>query len=109
VSGSQAQPGTGTSPAALLVGATGGIGSALATVLAQEGYAASLSGRRRPDVSALVAQVREQGSAAQPVIADLEVPGDATAAVTAHLATFGRLDLLIVASGVTYRSPIAHT
>ncbi len=106
-------PGMGTptspAPAALLVGATGGIGTALATVLAEEGYAASLTGRRHPEVSALAAKIRARGSSAEAVIADLERPGDATAAIAAHVAAFGRLDLLVVTSGVTYRSPIAHT
>lgn len=83
---------------ALVTGGGGGIGSAIATALADHGSRVLLVDRS--DSSALAGRL---GAAS--VTADLTAEGAARQVVDAALERFGRLDLLVNAAGVQQRGP----
>ncbi|HAN46850.1 MAG TPA: oxidoreductase [Cyanobacteria bacterium UBA8156] len=78
----------------LVVGASGGIGSATARVLAEQGYRLMLAGRDRERLAALAAVV--DGAIA---VGDITDPGQAQGIVAATVAQYGRLDVLVNAAG----------
>jgi len=82
----------------LVVGATGGLGSAIARLLADAGARLTLSGRR---ADALDALARELGEAVVgTVVADLTVPGSADEVVRQSTAGERGLDGVVYAAGV---------
>ena len=86
--------------AAIVTGASRGIGLALATVLADEGYGVTLTARKPelPEESART--LRERGAEVQHVAANLADEESVRAVVTRHRETFGRLDVLVNNAGV---------
>jgi NAD(P)-dependent dehydrogenase (short-subunit alcohol dehydrogenase family) len=82
----------------LVVGGSSGIGLAIARMLAEEGYALTLAGRR----------VERLGAAAESlsphpchlVAGDVTDPDFAAVIVSDHLQMFGRLDVLVNSAGV---------
>ena len=81
-----------------MVGATGGLGSAIARLLADAGARLTLSGRR---ADALDALARELGEAVVgTVVADLTVPGSADEVVRQSTAGERGLDGVVYAAGV---------
>jgi NAD(P)-dependent dehydrogenase (short-subunit alcohol dehydrogenase family) len=86
--------------AALVTGASGGIGSALATTLVAEGFDVTLSGRdegRLNEVAAALPTHASVSSRVEP--ADLTLEDDIVALVSAHREAFGRLDVLVNCAG----------
>jgi short-subunit dehydrogenase len=84
---------------ALITGATGGIGSALAEALAAEGRSLILSGRRQPALEQLQARLQRPGVEVQTLAADLS--HDGAAALLAELqAREWPVDLLINNAGI---------
>ncbi len=84
---------------ALVTGASGGIGSAIARALAAQGAKVALSGTR---AEALTALAQEIGGGALAVPANLADPASVEALVPAALeALGGRLDILVNNAGVT--------
>ena len=79
---------------ALIGGASGGLGGAIAETLVAEGARIGLIGRPGEKLEAAAARV---GGTAVP--ADLSTPGGPAAAIEAAVAAFGGLDLLVVNSG----------
>ncbi len=82
---------------ALVTGASGGIGGAVARTLHAAGAGVVLAGRRREPLEALAAELGERATIAT---ADLAEPGAAEALVAAAEAR-GGLDILINNAGVT--------
>ena len=79
---------------ALLTGATGGLGRAIAAAMAEDGAAVLLSGRRREELESLAAELPGSGHRAVP--SDLAEPGAAV-----RLADdAGEVDLLIANAGL---------
>ncbi|MBS3934024.1 MAG: SDR family oxidoreductase [Truepera sp.] len=89
-----------TTKAALVTGASRGIGRAVAWRLARDGYAVAVNARSEAPLRALESELAEAGLRA------LSVPGDAScsaqvrAMVASALAAFGRLDVLVNCAGI---------
>ncbi|MCW2905845.1 MAG: putative oxidoreductase [Actinomycetia bacterium] len=100
----------------LITGATGALGSAAARALAQAGAALTLAGANVVALGRLAAElggetpVGPPGRAVTPVIRTVprrpETPDDAAEMVRAAVAAHGRLDGVLVASGMNHVAPI---
>jgi len=86
--------------AALITGASGGIGLAIARVLGEEGYALTLSGRRPDKLEQEVQGLRDAGYELLTVPANMAEEEDVLALFAAHKERFGRLDALVNNAGV---------
>jgi 3-oxoacyl-[acyl-carrier protein] reductase len=87
-----------TGQAALVTGASGGIGRAIARALNRRGAAVMLAGTRRDALEALAAELGERAHVAVADLADLAAPDQL---VKAAEAAMGRVDILVNNAGVT--------
>ncbi len=85
---------------AILTGASGGIGRAIAAELAKAGVRVALAGRNADRLNEVVRQFRATGGEAIAIPADLTKPDDRQHLVDSAVATLGGLDLLINNAGV---------
>jgi 3-oxoacyl-[acyl-carrier protein] reductase len=83
---------------ALVTGASGGIGGAIARALHAQGASVVLAGTREPALAALAAEL---GDRAHILVADLSQPGEPERLVREAEAMLGQLDILINNAGVT--------
>ncbi|MGU3466488.1 3-oxoacyl-[acyl-carrier-protein] reductase [Methylobacterium sp. C33D] len=83
---------------ALVTGATGGLGQAIARALHAQGAAVALSGTRPAALEALAAEL---GDRASPVAADLSDKDSVEGLVPAAEAAIGPLDILVNNAGIT--------
>jgi 3-oxoacyl-[acyl-carrier protein] reductase len=83
---------------ALVTGATGGLGQAIARVLHAQGATVALSGTRAQALEALAAELGERAS---PVVADLSDKDSVEGLVPAAEAAIGPLDILVNNAGIT--------
>src|ERR1700687_5025437 len=91
---------TSPRPLALVTGASGGIGAALARELARHGHDLVLAARGVAAMEALAVELREQGAGATVIAADLAKPG-AAARLADEIARGGlAIDLLINNAGL---------
>ena len=90
---------------ALVTGAAGGIGGAVARRFAKEGAALCLADRAGTD--AVAAAVAELGGRSIQAGLDVTRRAEMDAAVAATLAAFGRLDILVNVAGVVSLGPAA--
>lgn len=86
--------------AALITGASGGIGLAIAAVLAEEGYGLTLSARRPEKLEDAVTHLREAGHEVETVAANVTDEGELKSVFAAHEERYGRLDVLVNNAGV---------
>jgi NADP-dependent 3-hydroxy acid dehydrogenase YdfG len=85
---------------AWVTGAGSGIGEAAALMLAEEGAAVVLTGRRQAPLDSVAARIRAAGGSAEVQPADLMDP-NAVKAIGAFIAErFGRLDILVNNAGL---------
>ncbi|MFZ9668686.1 MAG: SDR family NAD(P)-dependent oxidoreductase [Solirubrobacterales bacterium] len=91
---------------ALVTGASSGIGEATAKALAAEGAAVALVARRRDRLEALSGEINGNDGKAVVVEADLVEQAQATGAVEAAVAEFGRLDIVVNNAGLMLLGPI---
>lgn len=92
---------------ALVTGASGGLGAALASHLAKAGYAVALHYRSRPEpAEALADQFAKEGVPARAFGADLGKEAEAKELIEAVLGWAGRLDVLINNAGVYHETPL---
>jgi NAD(P)-dependent dehydrogenase (short-subunit alcohol dehydrogenase family) len=92
--------------AALVTGASSGIGFAIADLLGQEGHALTLAARRPEKLSAAVEQLRGKGYEVEEVAANLTSEEDVQRVVGAHRDRFGRLDVLVNSAGIGVGAPV---
>ena len=83
---------------ALVTGATGGLGQAIARTLHAQGAHVALSGTRQAALEALAAELGERAS---PVVADLSDKDSVEGLVPAAEAAIGPLDILVNNAGIT--------
>jgi len=89
---------------AIVVGASQGIGAALARRLAREGYSVALLGRRAETLDAVCAQINAEAGPgplrARAYVHDVTRYGDVPAAFQAILRDLGQVDIVIYNAGV---------
>ena len=95
--------------AAIVTGASSGIGFALARMLAGEGHALTVASRRPEKLEAAVEQLRAGGAEVESVAGNMADEETIKAVVDAHRDRFGRLDVLVNNAGVGIGSAIADT
>jgi NAD(P)-dependent dehydrogenase (short-subunit alcohol dehydrogenase family) len=93
----------------LVSGGTQGVGAGVALAAAREGAAVAVIGRRREPGEKLVAALREAGGEAMYVSADVADVAQAQGSVAAVVTTFGRVDCLVNAAGLTSRGTLVDT
>ena len=93
--------------AALITGASSGIGAATAVSLAAQGASVALAARRKDRLETLAADIRSQGGTALVIESDITDERQATEAVERTVAELGRLDTLINNAGVMLLGPAA--
>jgi NAD(P)-dependent dehydrogenase (short-subunit alcohol dehydrogenase family) len=94
-------------PSALITGATGGIGRAIAARLTRAGYRPTLSGRDEAALAKLAADLADGGTELQVVPADMSSEDDVRALAHRHVERFGSLDVLVLSAGTGTSGRIA--
>jgi NAD(P)-dependent dehydrogenase (short-subunit alcohol dehydrogenase family) len=86
--------------AALVTGASSGIGLAIARMLGEEGHALTVAARRPEKLSGAVAELRDSGYDVEEVAGNMADEADVQRVVAAHRARWGRLDVLVNNAGI---------
>ncbi|MCP5027757.1 MAG: SDR family oxidoreductase [Actinomycetia bacterium] len=86
-------------PAALVTGATGGIGEAIVEALAGAGFDLTVTGRRKDRLDALAEEMSHHGTRVAAVPADLTTEDDIESLVAAHGSAYGRMDVMVNCAG----------
>jgi NAD(P)-dependent dehydrogenase (short-subunit alcohol dehydrogenase family) len=92
--------------AAIVTGASSGIGLAVARVLGEEGYAVTMAARRAEKLEGAVAELAGAGLEVQGVAANVSDEAEIQRIVAAHRERYGRLDVLVNNAGVGIGAPV---
>ena len=95
--------------AALVTGATSGIGRATALRFVAAGARVALVGRRADALAAVEEEIARRGGEAFPVQADVTKEDEAERAVAQTVERFGRLDVLVNAAGILANGTVEST
>jgi NAD(P)-dependent dehydrogenase (short-subunit alcohol dehydrogenase family) len=91
--------------AAIVTGASSGIGLAIARVLGSEGHAVTMASRRPDKLREAVAQLSSEGLEVRGVAANMSEEADIKRVVAEHHEHFNRLDVLVNNAGVGIGAP----
>ena len=97
-----------TDRAAIVTGASSGIGLAVARMLAEEGHGVTMVARRPAKLEAACDTLRADGLDVQHQAANVGDEADIKRVVAAHRETYGRLDVLMNNAGVGIGAPIGE-
>jgi NAD(P)-dependent dehydrogenase (short-subunit alcohol dehydrogenase family) len=86
--------------AAIVTGASSGIGLAIAQALAEEGHALTLNGRRPEKLASAVQALEREGHEVLAVAGNMADEEDVQRLVQEHRDRYGRLDVLVNSAGV---------
>jgi NAD(P)-dependent dehydrogenase (short-subunit alcohol dehydrogenase family) len=98
-----------TNRVAVVIGATSGIGRALAIGLAGHGAHVVPTGRRQPSVEEVSSEIAAMGRDTVAKAVDVQVRESIDGLRDAVLEKFGRIDILLNAAGYTFKQPVART
>jgi NADP-dependent 3-hydroxy acid dehydrogenase YdfG len=101
-------PGAVAGRAALVTGASSGIGRAIALALAASGSDLGIVGRDHARLARTADAVRALGAAVLPMVADLTEPKQIEHIVDEVQMVFGGLDVIIHSAGIYYRGEMAQ-
>jgi NAD(P)-dependent dehydrogenase (short-subunit alcohol dehydrogenase family) len=95
--------------AAIVTGASSGIGFAIARMLGEEGHGVTMAARRPDKLEAAAKTLADEGLDVAPVAANMADEEDIKRVVAAHKERYGRLDVLVNNAGVGIGAAIADT
>ena len=94
--------------AALVTGASSGIGLAIANVLGEEGHGLTVAARRPDKLEVAARELRGAGFDVEAVAGNMTEEEDVARIVAAHSERFGRLDVLVNCAGVGVGAPVGE-
>jgi NAD(P)-dependent dehydrogenase (short-subunit alcohol dehydrogenase family) len=94
--------------AAIVTGASRGIGRAIAEALGDEGHSMTITARTPDRLEATATAFRNKGWTVEAVPADTADEEGIKSVVSAHRRRFGRLDVLVNSAGVLVRAPVGR-
>ena len=94
--------------AAIVTGASSGIGLAIAHMLGEEGFGLTVAARRPEKLEQAAQGLRDKGYEVEVVAGPLGDEEGVKAVVAAHRARFGRLDVLVNNAGVGVGAPVGE-
>jgi NAD(P)-dependent dehydrogenase (short-subunit alcohol dehydrogenase family) len=94
--------------AALVTGASSGIGLAIAHMLGEEGYALTVAARRPEKLEGAADELRAKGYDVEHVAGNLGDEDVIKSVVAAHRERYGRLDVLVNNAGVGIGAPVGE-
>ncbi len=86
--------------AAVVTGASRGIGRAIALRLGRMGASVAICARKRVEIEHTAATLREEGIRALPIVADVTVAGDIERLIERTSAEFGEIEILVNNAGI---------
>jgi NAD(P)-dependent dehydrogenase (short-subunit alcohol dehydrogenase family) len=92
--------------AAIVTGASSGIGLAIARMLGEEGFAVSMAARRAEKLQGAVAQLAADGLDVHGIAANVSDEAEIQKVVSEHRERHGRLDVLVNNAGVGIGAPV---
>jgi len=93
--------------AAIVTGASSGIGFAIARVLGEEGFGVTMSGRRPEKLEGAVKSLQDEGFDVQGVAANVAEEDEINKVIAAHTEHYGRLDVLVNNAGIGIGASLA--
>ena len=95
--------------AAIVTGASRGIGAAIAMAMAEAGADIALAARSTSDIEQLASKIEATGRRALPITTDVTDPDDVRSCVEQTMSAFGKIDVLVNnAGGTKFMSPLTE-
>lgn len=93
----------------VITGASSGIGSALAKLVASEGGMAVIAARRESKLNELARDIMSNGGRVVPIVCDVSVPTQAEHLIERTIQEYGRLDILVNNAGRGHFASVEDT